>query len=190
MQAAGSSAATAVGSSAATAAAVPAPVPDIVIHQHFETVVREPSVAFMLDVSGPAYGTVNRNARGDATDVSGFNLTCGYSWKRYISRVSNPVSVYRTLGTIGGIIPHFEFGVDYKHQLCVALFWLAAGLPPLPPCLFPPPPHCPRKITPLPLALRLRTPAYPQDPRARTEAVIGLGLSYGLAPKVHAGFFS
>lgn len=97
------------------------PPPTIVIHHHYE---RQPpaaassaGVALAADVSGPAWGTVHRNAQGHVTDVNGLNLALGWSWKRYTTDVARPMAGYRTFGTLGLVVPHFEVGVDYRRQM-------------------------------------------------------------------------
>jgi hypothetical protein len=103
---------------AAPATAAPAAPGTVVIHHHYETVkAPEPGTAIMLDPFGPSYGTVHRNNDGHVTDVNGFNLSFGYSFKRYIHNVHKPVSVYRTVGSILAVVPHFEFGLDIKTRM-------------------------------------------------------------------------
>jgi hypothetical protein len=106
--------------------AQPAGQPTIVIHNHYERMPQRarggggagsPLVALAADVSGPAWGTVHRNAEGHITDVNGVNLALGWSWKRYGGDVARPLCWYRTLGTVGLLVPHFEVGVDYKRQM-------------------------------------------------------------------------
>ena len=83
--------------------APPQAAPTIVIHHHYErqpsTAASSAGVALAADVSGPAWGTVHRNAQGHVTDVNGLNLALGWSWKRYTSDVAKPLCGYRTLGT-------------------------------------------------------------------------------------------
>ena len=150
----------------------------IIIHNHYELRSETFGTAVSFDPTGPAYGSVRRNELGHITHVTGLNATLGWSFKQYLQPAA-PISAYRTFGTVGVVVPHIEFGVDYKHQLCVK----AVGACPSPlhsPSL--PHPHpCPY------LTCLLRSGYAPKEPR--TDLVVGLGLSWLVVPKIHIGLY-
>ena len=158
----------------APAAAPAAPPAPIIIHNHYELRSETTGTAVAFDPSGPAYGTVRRNELGHVTDVNGINATLGYSFKRYL-QPSSHISAYRTIGTVGVLLPHFEFGFDLKHKMCVNRLFPAASSSP-------PHPH-PHHFS---LTL-LRSGDLPREPR--TDLVVGLGLAWLVIPKLHIGLY-
>ena len=91
------------------------------IHHHHYSEPQSPpkGVAVSMDLTGPAlFASVNRDYKGNIEAVNGLNLTLGYSWKTYL-QPKNQLSLYRTVGTVGLIIPHIEFGIDYRTKMLV-----------------------------------------------------------------------
>ena len=145
------------------------------IHHHHYSEPQSPpkGVAGSMDLTGPAlFAIVNRDYKGNIEAVNGLNLTLGYSWKTYL-QPKNQLSLYRTVGTVGLIIPHIEFGIDYRTKMLVP--YLTTVL-----CTF-------RSLT-------LTNPIFIHiflSPRSvgTPTLVAGVGLSYFLLPSLHLGFY-
>lgn len=169
-----------------------------VIHHHVYETAEDNKDLLAIDLTGPVWGTVSRDQQGHVTHASGLNMLMGYSWKTYL-RPKEKWSPYYTVGTVSVVVPHFEVGVDWRKNMCVSCFYRGLRDPQ---CagIFPSGSCGGVALKSLSALANLSTTlcslscngicsnaGKPSEPRV--DLLIGGGLSYGVMPKFHIGYY-